>query len=66
MDPATMRKSLPCKVVVTPVPPVDEEIWGKDPVKIELTYPEPASLAHIKGVTFAIPDKVAPVNKNTS
>ena len=39
-DSTTSRKSLPCKVIVTPV---EEETWDKDPVEIKLSYPEPAS-----------------------
>ena len=63
-DPATLKKSPPRKVIVTPV---EEETWDKDPVEIELLYPEPASPVHIKGVTFASPEKVppGPVNEKT-
>ena len=42
LDPATLGKSLPRKVLVTPVSPVEEETWDKDPVEIELLYPEQA------------------------
>ena len=62
LDPATLRKSPPRKVLVTPVSPV-EETWDTDLVEIELSYSEPASPAHIKGVTFASPQKVPPVNE---
>ena len=44
---------------------MEEETWDKDPVEIELSYPEPASLDHIKGVTFASQEKVPPVNEKT-
>ena len=56
-----MRKSPPRKVIVTPV----EETWDKDPVEIELLYPEPASPAHIHGVLFSSPEMVPPVKEKT-
>ena len=65
MDPGIWRKSPPPKVLVTPVLPVEEDAWNKDWVEIELSYSESASPAHIKGVTFASPEKVAPVNEKT-
>ena len=33
-------------------PPVEEEAWDKD--RVEFSYSEPASPAHIKGVTFCL------------
>ena len=59
-DPATLRKSPPHKVLVTPV---EQETWDTDSVEIELLYPEPDSPAHIQGVTFSSPEKVPPVNE---
>ena len=61
-DSTTLRKSLPRKVIVTPV---GEETWDKDPVEIDLSYPEPASPAHIQGLTFSSPEKVPPAKKKT-
>ena len=61
-DSTTSRKSPPRKVIVTPV---EEEMWDKDPVEIELSYPEPASPAHIQGVTFSSLEKVPPAKEKT-
>ena len=44
---------------------MEEETWDKDPVEIELSYPEPASPAHIKGVSFSSPEMVPPVKEKT-
>ena len=59
-DPATFRKSPPRKKVVTPV---EEETWDKDPVEIELSYPEPDFPVHIQGVIFSSQEKLPPVNE---
>ena len=60
-----MGKSQFRKVVVTPVLSVEEETWDKSLVEMELSYPDPASPAHIDGVKFASPVKVGPENKKT-
>ena len=44
---------------------MEEETWDKDPVEIELSYPEPASPAHIQGVSFSSPEMVPPVKEKT-
>ena len=61
-DSTISRKSPPRKVIVAPV---EEETWDKDPVEIELSYPEPASPAHIQGVTFSSPEKIPPTKEKT-
>ena len=53
MDAITMGKSQFRKMVVTPVLSV-EETWDKNLVDMELSYPDPASPAHIYGVKLPV------------
>ena len=43
---------------------MEEETWDKDPVEIDLSFPEPASPAHIQGMTFSSPEKTPPAKTN--